>query len=217
MIIEYLGHSCFHLRAASGITVLIDPYDGSVGPAVPSRRADYTLITHAHFDHDNLSAVVGATRVVQGSGARGDARFPVRAVLAAHDAVGGRERGMINMMVFEMDGVRVAHLSDVGHLLDAAQVAEIGPVDVVLVPVGGPPYTVDGPTARKVVDQLKPRIAIPMHYMTATTRRGAFPIAGVDPFLEGCSNIERKRDGILEVTRGTLPTRFTICVLTPTM
>lgn len=217
MRIEYLGHSCFYLRSEAGTTVMVDPYDGSVGHKVPSRRADYTLITHAHFDHDNLSAVVGATRVVQGSGTRGDDALAIRAVLAAHDAVGGRERGLINMMRFEMDGVRVVHLSDLGHRLEPEQIGEIGPVDVVLVPVGGPPFTIDGRTAREVVDQLQPRLAIPMHFRTATTRRAAFPIDGVEPFLEGFRHVETVRSGIIDVTSATLPTRLTACVLTPTM
>lgn len=217
MIIEYLGHSCFHLRDAGGMTVLIDPYDESVGPKVPSRRADYTLITHAHFDHDNLSAVAGRTTVVQGSGARGDARLPVHGVLAAHDAVGGRERGMVNMMTFSLDGLRVAHLSDLGHLLDVDQVAELRPVDIALVPVGGPPFTVDGRAARAVVDMLDPRVVIPMHYRTASTRRDRFPIDDVEPFLEGHRRVERVRSGVLEITRASLPVQQTIFVLTPTM
>lgn len=217
MRIEYLGHSCFYFRSEAGMTAMVDPYDGATGHKIPSRRADYTLITHAHSDHDNLSAVIGATRVVQGSGTRGDGVLAVRAVLAAHDASGGRERGLINMMVFEMDGVRVAHLSDLGHLLTPDQVEALRPVDVVLVPVGGPPFTLDGRSACEVVAQLEPRLAIPMHYRTATTRRDRFPIDGVEPFLEGFRNVETVRAGFIDVTPASLPIHLTACALTPTL
>jgi len=215
--IEYLGHSCFYFKDARGTTALIDPYDRTVGYKVPSKHANYTLITHNHWDHANLSAVEGATQVVSGSGARGGDGFSVRAVLACHDAVGGHERGMVNIMRFEMDGVRVVHLSDIGHMLDDSQIAEIKPVDVVLVPVGGPPFTIDGKTAQKVIEQLDPRAAIPMHYMTATTNRTDFPISGVEPFLKGYTHIETVRGGEIELTPKTLPARFTVYVLTPTM
>lgn len=217
MRIEYLGHSCFHFRSEAGATVLVDPYDGSVGHKIPSRRADYTLVTHGHFDHDNLSMIAGPTRVVQGSGSRGDDGLAIRAVLAAHDAVGGRECGLINLMRFEMDGVRVAHLSDLGHLLEPGQIEQLMPVDVVLVPVGGVPFTIDGPTARRVVDQLQPRVAVPMHFRTATTNRAAFPIDGVEPFAELFQRVEIVRSGIIEVMPASLPTRLTAFILTPTM
>lgn len=218
MKVEYLGHSCFHVRDDLGVTAMVDPYDGRVGYKLPSRRAKYTLITHDHLDHANIAAVNGATRIISGSGSHGGGDgFSVRAVLACHDAVGGRERGMVNMMRFEMDGVRVAHLSDLGHLLDNAQIAALKPVDVVMVPVGGAPYTIDGTTARKVVAQLDPRVAIPMHYMTAMTHRVDFPISGVEPFLEGYRHVETVRAGVIELTPKTLPAHFTVYVLTPTM
>lgn len=196
---------------------MVDPYDARVGYKVPSRRANYTLITHPHFDHANLAAVTGKTMVISGSGLHGGEDFAVKGVLGYHDDVGGRERGVINMMRFEMDGVRVVHLSDLGHMLDDAQVAELTPVDVALVPVGGPPFTIDGATARKVVERLGPRVVIPMHYMTATTNRSEFPITGVEPFLSHQRRVETIRSGELTLTAGNLPSRLTVYVLTPTM
>ena len=49
----------------------------------------------------------------------------------------GAERGANTCFVFELDGVHVVHLGDIGHLLTEAQLDEIGPVDVVCVPIGG--------------------------------------------------------------------------------
>ncbi len=121
------------------------------------------------------------------------------------------------MMCFTMDGVRVCHLSDLGHVLDDGQVKDIGAVDVLLVPVGGGGYTIDGRTARRVVEQVGPRVVIPMHYMTAQTNRADFPIDGVEPFLEGFRSVERVRGGVLDVTRESLPIRQTVYVLTNTM
>jgi len=195
---------------------MIDPYDDTVGYRVPLRSAGYTLITHAHADHANMRAVTGPTHVVAGSGRRGNDAFPVRAVLLPHDDRGGAERGLVNGMCFSMDGVRVCHLSDLGDALDESQAAEIGPVDLLLVPVGGAPYTIDGVKARSVVERLAPRAVIPMHYMTPQTNRRDFPIAGVELFLEGFKSVERVRSGVLELTEKTLPLRQTVYVLTNT-
>jgi L-ascorbate metabolism protein UlaG (beta-lactamase superfamily) len=85
--------------------------------------------------------------------------------------------------VFDVDGLRVAHLGDLGHLLSDKQIAEIGPVDAVLVPVGGF-YTIDAAQATKVIDQLKPRtIVVPMHYKTDVLT--IKELAPVDAFLTG--------------------------------
>ena len=69
----------------------------------------------------------------------------------------------------------VAHLGDLGHLLDASDGGGHRPVDVLLVPVGGF-FTIDHKQAAKVVEPLDPRIVIPMHYKTAKVD---FPISGV--------------------------------------
>lgn len=216
MLIEYLGHSCFHFTDARGTTALIDPYDETVGYRVPLKRADYTLLTHGHWDHGNLGMVTGPTKVVQGTGQRGDETLPVRAVLAFHDAEGGARNGLVNMMCFTMDGVRVCHLSDLGHILSSDQVREIGEVDVVLVPVGGGGYTIDAAGAREVVSQLSPRVVIPMHFMTAQTNRRDFPIDGAEKFLDGFKSVEHVRSGLLELTSKSLPVRQTVYLMTHT-
>ncbi len=48
MRIEYLGHASFYFKDGQGTTAIIDPYDETVGYRVPSRPADYTMITHGH-------------------------------------------------------------------------------------------------------------------------------------------------------------------------
>lgn len=69
------------------------------------------------------------------------------------------------IFAWKMDGLRLCHLGDLGHLLEEATVKGIGRVDVLMVPVGGV-YTIDAAGALKVVEQLKPRLILPMHYRT---------------------------------------------------
>ena len=65
--------------------------------------------------------------------------------------------------------------------LTAEQAAAIGPVDAVLVPVGGV-YTVDAAGAKAVCDALHPRCVVPMHYHHAPY--GLTEVDSVEPFLE---------------------------------
>jgi L-ascorbate metabolism protein UlaG (beta-lactamase superfamily) len=83
-----------------------------------------------------------------------------------HDNVGGMERGKNAVFVLEIAGIKIVHLGDLGHSLTPEQLRRIGPVDVLMIPVGGV-YTLNGSDAKAVVEQLKPRhYIIPMHYAT---------------------------------------------------
>src|SRR6185312_8897054 len=83
-----------------------------------------------------------------------------------HDATGGMQRGKNAVFVIEMDGLRIAHLGDLGHTLSEAQLRRLGEIDILMIPVGGV-YTLNGLDAQKVVEQIKPtRYILPMHYGT---------------------------------------------------
>lgn len=89
--------------------------------------------------------------------------FSARSVPAHHDGQGGTKLGDVQMMAFELGGLRFCHLSDIGHLPSPEQAQAIGPVDVLLVPVGGV-FTIGAEEAWKAIDLLRPRVAVPMHY-----------------------------------------------------
>ena len=87
-------------------------------------------------------------------------------VASEHDPVAGTERGPNTIFVFSLDGVRVAHFGDFGQpALRDEQVAAIGEVDLLIVPVGGGP-TADAEQAYAIVERLQPRWVVPMHYRT---------------------------------------------------
>lgn len=130
---------------------------------------------------------------------------------AYHDASEGKERGNNAVICFEVDGVKICHLGDLGHLLSDAQVAEIGRVDILLIPVGGN-YTIDAEVAGQVSDQLNPGVIIPMHYQTA---KSGLPIAGVDEFLQGKKDVTRLDTSEMEFRAGGLPVNPQIIVPKP--
>jgi L-ascorbate metabolism protein UlaG (beta-lactamase superfamily) len=102
------------------------------------------------------------------------------------------------------------HLGDLGHELSEEQVKAIGPVDVLMVPVGGI-YTLNGDGAKKVVGQLKPRLyVLPMHYGTKVY----MDLPGPDEFLDGQKDVRALADtNLLEFPATLKADRPTVVVL----
>jgi L-ascorbate metabolism protein UlaG (beta-lactamase superfamily) len=176
--LTWYGQSCFLLETAAGTRVLMDPFSKAPGRPLPAGlRADVVTISHEHPDHNNPRLAVNTPRVVHGltadkkGWARIDEKFrdvAIRSVGVYHDSKRGALQGLDTVFIFEVGGLRIAHLGDLGHTLDDEQLEAIGSVDVLLVPVGGG-TTLDAYQATRVVDQLHPRLMIiPMHYTPET-------------------------------------------------
>ena len=122
-------------------------------------------VSHDHYDHNYVEGVQGDPQIIRSEGEFEVCGIKIKGVSAFHDEVKGEKRGSIIIYVFEIDGLKICHLSDLGHLLSKAQIEEIGKVDVLLTPVGGT-FTIDAEGAVAVVEQLSPKLVIPMHYKT---------------------------------------------------
>jgi L-ascorbate metabolism protein UlaG (beta-lactamase superfamily) len=178
----------------------MDPFPKGIGYDLPQGlKADIVTISHEHFDHNNVAFVSGKPRVIRGLTAdkKGWARVDeklkdvsIRTVGVYHDAEKGAKRGLDTVFIFEVGGVRIAHLGDLGHVLTNQQLAAIGAVDVLLIPVGGT-FTIDALTATQVVEQMRPRLmVIPMHYKTdAVTIKELEPVAR---FLDRKPHVRRE-------------------------
>lgn len=207
--IRWLGHACF-LVTAGHVRWVTDPYDEGTGYLMPPVEADYITVSHGHFDHACVQAVGGDPVIYRERGDMHFGPFPVRGVLTFHDDLGGARRGCNLAFVADFGGVRICHLGDLGHVLNQQQRAELGRVDVLLLPVGGT-YTIDALAAVEVARQLEPRLVIPMHYKTAAL---AFPLDGVERFLSRVrKGIRHHPQATLEVDRATLPGTTEVCVL----
>lgn len=180
MKIKWLGHACFLITSEKGIRIVTDPFDETVGYPLPEVEADIVTSSHDHFDHSYTEAVKGNFELVNKIGNFYVKDISIKGVKTYHDEVMGQKRGQNIVYVMEMDGMKVCHLGDLGHLLDQDTLNRIGPVDLLLIPVGGT-YTIDAEEAAKVAAQINPKMVIPMHYKTPVMD---FPISGVEPFLE---------------------------------
>jgi L-ascorbate metabolism protein UlaG (beta-lactamase superfamily) len=209
MKIKWLGHSCFLITTERGVRILTDPFDETVGYPVPAVEADIVISSHDHFDHNHTQAITGSPKVINAVGSFYEADVPITGIKTYHDEVMGKKRGQNVVFVIEADDMRICHLGDLGHLLDDKTVGKIGPVDILLIPVGGT-YTIDAEAAVKVSAQLNPRLIIPMHFKTPATD---FPITGVDLFLGKLGAGDRVGSNELTVSRQDLTEHTQVKVL----
>jgi L-ascorbate metabolism protein UlaG (beta-lactamase superfamily) len=215
MKIKYLGHSAFVITSNKGVKIITDPY--TPGPDLTygeiNESADVVTVSHGHHDHNNVAAVKGSPEVVNRAGRSEAGGIEFRGIASSHDEVGGKLRGDNVIFCFEVDGVTVCHLGDLGHRLDDKQLKEIGRVDILLIPVGGV-YTIDAKVATEVCNQLKPMVIMPMHYKT---EKGLLGISGVEGFLSGKANVSRPDSSQAEFKPGELPATAQIIVLKPAL
>lgn len=163
MNIEYLGHSCFCIQTNSGVRVLTDPYT-RVGYELPDNlRADIITVSHGHFDHNYVDAVVGVKIVLNTATVFVDKEITITGTETDHDEKGGTLRGKNIVYKIETDGVTCTHLGDLGEPCTAQTLAKIGATDILFIPVGGR-YTIDTAEAKKYISAIKPKMAILMHY-----------------------------------------------------
>ena len=193
MKITWYGHSCFAVEHA-GYTVLLDPYYPDKGPGLclPTLSAHKVLCSHQHADHGAAEII----KILPGP----ENPFTIRTVEVFHDHHSGEHRGANTVHILEADGIRVAHLGDLGHLLTPEQAQKLQWLDAVMIPVGGH-YTIDAAEAKQVVNAIHPRVVIPMHYQG---HGYDYPvIAPVENFLDLCENVHEYVNNTIEITPDT--------------
>lgn len=214
MKIKFLGHSSFLITSDKGVRIITDPYkpgcfNGGIKYDRINEEADIVTISHEHDDH-NETNINGTPSFVRSSKTQEIKGIKISGVDVYHDTSSGKERGeniIFNMLI---DDINVVHLGDLGHGLTEEEVSNIGNVDVLLVPVGGY-FTIDSKVADNIINVLKPKVVIPMHFKTS---KCGFPIAPVEEFVK--DKEVNKVDGEVEIKKDTFPDNTVIYVLNAT-
>lgn len=208
MEIIRLGHSAFKI-VGKDITIVTDPFKSEkVGTNFPKTEASVVTVSHDHEDHNNLEGVKGEFICFDSPGEYEIKDAEIIGVQSDHDNKGGEERGKNTIFVYEVDGIHLAHLGDLGAPLTTAQIEKINGVDVLFVPVGGT-YTIGPKEAVKVISDTEPKIVIPMHYKE--TERTA-DLAPVEDFLKEIGK-EAKTTDRLKLLKKDLPEQMEVVVL----
>lgn len=214
MKVQWLGHSSFLITTNSGVRIVTDPYqpggyDGAIKHEALNQPADVVTISHDHPDHNYTAMVAGNPMVIKGAGMYVVSGIEFLGVQTMHDESGGSQRGKNTVFTFTVDGIIVCHLGDLGHVLTGDQAAEIGSVDVLLLPIGGH-FTIGPDQAWQVAGQLAAKIVIPMHFKTDKVN---FPIAPIEDFLKDKPNVKRLDSSTLELKKEDVPKDRQIIVL----
>lgn len=183
--ITWIGHSCFKIES-NGFSIILDPYsDGSVPGYSPVReKANMVLCSHGHGDHNAVQCVEIEEKR--------DSAISIARIETFHDDKQGSLRGKNTIHIIDDGTFRIAHLGDLGCALDAKQIKLLSGLDAVMMPVGGY-YTIDARQAEKIVDQIKPKMVIPMHYRGEDNAKPAFGydvLDEVSSFLEDFDSVK---------------------------
>ena len=209
--IEYFGHNFFQITTKTGTKIITDPLAPGMHPT-PVVTPHVVTVGREHPNHNYVELAQGNPVILRGLGDYGAAwnkiSTTVRDVLIYNVPVYQQQFGNAlkgSAFVFDLGTLCIAHLGDLSHRLTDEQIKAFGKVDIAMVPIGGT-FTMPPDTAREVLQQLKPKMAIPMHYREST--------ALLDMFVRGFPHryLSSHR---LAVSKLALPPPTQIVVFTP--
>ena len=214
MKVKWLGHAAFLITADDGTRIITDPYKaqsdgGLVGYAKINEAADVVTVSHEHNDHNHTDDVGGGPEVVRGTGPQDAKGIQFRGVATYHDTEQGAQRGANTVFCFAVDAVKFCHLGDLGHQLSSQQLSEIGEVDVLLAVAGGGP-TIDLEVLNQLVENMKPKAVIPMHF---TNENCTYTKYTAEDFARGKSDVQRVGESETTISAADLPGDTRVIVL----
>jgi L-ascorbate metabolism protein UlaG (beta-lactamase superfamily) len=210
--ITWFGQSAFLL--AGSRKVFVDPFgdmserlkDRGIRfdyPAIEGVDADVLLVTHEHFDHNQVDVIGGDPHLVRSQA--GTFETPIGEVVgiaSEHDDAAGTKRGHNTIYRFALDGTTYCHFGDFGQAeLRPEQREAIGAVDVLFLPAGAGP-TVAHEAGARIVRELAPRTTVVMHHGNEAVDfleppDGLFASLGVDPHRLDADETENLPEGMV--------------------
>ncbi|MHB8278052.1 MAG: MBL fold metallo-hydrolase [Candidatus Humimicrobiaceae bacterium] len=201
--ITFYGHSMFVVESEKGLKIGMDPYDEKVKSKLPDVSADIVTVSHSHFDHSNIKLFKGNPEIIKEAGI-----FKVKGITftgysSFHDNNKGYLRGKNIIFKFEIDEIVFAHLGDFGSFSDAKILNELKNTDILFIPVGGV-FTINSKEALNLIKELKPKIAIPMHFKEKDT---FVDVDEINYFKNSLQDfmIAKEVDNGFEITKEELP------------
>ena len=210
--IRWFGHSFFQITSSAGTRVITDPF-GAMGFPMPEVWSEVVTVGREHGNHNNVGLVKGSPIVLRGLKEGTDdwdlINITYRDVLIYNVPV--HQRGIPGNLslrgsgfVFEVDGLCIFHSGDVSEPFNEDQLQLIGHVDILLQVIGGV-YTIGPEGAKKVIEQLKPKIVIPMHFW--------YNMGNLERFLDGTYRARQLDTNTITISKDTLPPFTEIIVL----
>lgn len=201
MLVRWLGQSCIRIELKDG-SILIDPFSPDAGIKPPRIRDTMVLSSHAHPQHSQTPQFCGPEiTMIKGPGEYQKNAIMIQGVSAFHDTKNGSIYGLTTLFRLSAEGIHLCHLGGLGQdILSNEQVAALPEIDVCFIPVGGHAI-IDAAQAARIVQQLEPKIVIPIHYRIEGVKE---TLQSVEPFLKEIG-IEAQKADRLKIQQKTLP------------
>jgi L-ascorbate metabolism protein UlaG (beta-lactamase superfamily) len=215
MEIAWFGLSCFRLVERGMASVVIDPYDDSVGYGALRLKADIVCVSHDSPGHNCVEAVKGEKRVIRSPGEFEIGGVFITGIATRHasENSGKKKKGETKdantLYLVDFNGLTVAHLGDLDYVPTQQQIENLGAVDVALVPVGGG-GGLTASQAAEVISLLEPSIVVPMHYRTPEVN---VKLDTLNKFVKEMGLSAPKPQESLKITRPELPEETHVVVL----
>ena len=162
MEITWYGHSCFRLTERGLATTVIDPYNGqALGEDPLCLKCDIVTISHDKPGHNHTQAVEGNPHIVNGPGEYEVGGVFITGIQTNENREHGEPANVLYL--YNYHDLNVAHLGALNRVPSQAEVEDLGPVHILLIPIGGE-NTLDAARAAEVVSLFDPNIVIPMHF-----------------------------------------------------
>jgi L-ascorbate metabolism protein UlaG (beta-lactamase superfamily) len=206
MKFKWFNTASWKLTTSTGVRIITDPFfakyipDGPLPPGALNRpgvdeEADIVIITHPHFDHSYAYDVKGVFQLYTGGKPAEIKGVKLSGVENWHDNYGDNGRGTNSSVCIETDGLRIRHMGDYGQdRLTEEQLEQFGRTDILLTPWGV--------FARALIEQLKPKVVLPMHH------------AHADDYMRTL-NLSTLDVSELEFTAQSLPSQIKTIMLKP--
>lgn len=212
MTIQFFGASCFKITTKIGndeIAIITDPYSEKVGKLPRSFAANILTVSRkTHEHHNDVEAVAEGAFLIDSPGEYEVKGIPIYGTPSLHETKEAKDYHKNTIFHFLVDDIRVVHLGGLSQPLTDDQLAQIGEVDVLMIPVGGGDVLAAA-AAADLVARMEPRVVIPMHYKMKDLTLAA---GAVEPFIKevGSKVIETDK---WKVAKKDLPQDETFIVL----
>ncbi len=210
LTITWHGLSCFRIVAktdADEISVVTDPFAPDMGVKLPRGfAANIVTLSHEHLGHAAAELVAGEPFIIRGPGEYEVKDVFVYGIASGHGAEKGKKEGPNTLYRFEIGGMSVAHLGDIGHPLTDVELERLEDIDVLFVPIGGQGSTINAAQAVEIVNRLEPRIVIPMHFSDADI---TLKLDAAEKFFKEVGGTAEKVDK-LKISSKDLPQETTV-------
>lgn len=178
MEIKFHGHACFSIKSDKA-TIVMDPYDNSIGLKMPKLTSDVVTCSFNNEAHNAKDNVEGDPMLLNWPGEYETKGVHFKGIHSFHNQKEDKEQLENVIYTINIKGIRFCHLGAQGTKLTPDQLEQVGDSDILFIPVGKT-ESVDAKKAKEIIEQIEPRIVIPMTYHTDGNKRD---LASLEDFL----------------------------------